>query len=93
MDDLKFIEECKKLSLPLDTIRKKLELKKCHGLDEEVIEQQVDYVYSQIKQLNTELNDLAAALQQLNTVQKEKFSEKLASESLGLLQSLNLLTK
>lgn len=93
IDDLKFIEDCKKLSLPLDTIRKKLEIKKGITLDEKLLLQRVDFVHHQIKQLNNELSDLIFAIEKLNQEEKESFYQKLISESTCLVNSLNLLTK
>lgn len=93
IDDLKFIEDCKKLSLPLDTIREKLEIKKGTTLDEKLLLQRVDFVHHQLKQLNNELSDLIFAIEKLNQEEKEAFYQKLISESTCLVNSLNLITK
>ncbi|GIN86550.1 transcriptional regulator [Heyndrickxia sporothermodurans] len=92
LDDLKFIEDCKKLSLPLDTIRKKLEIKKGVSLDESIVLQRIDFIHHQIKQLNNELSDLISATQNLNREEKEAFYKKLLSESTCLLQSIKQLS-
>lgn len=93
LDDLKFIEDCKKLSLPLDTIRKKLEIKKGRTLDEKLLTQRLDFVYHQMKQLNSDLSDLISVLEKLSQEEKESFYKRLLSESTCLQQSINLLTK
>lgn len=92
LDDLKFIEDCKKLSLPLDTIRKKLEIKKGVKLDEKLVLQRVDFVQHQMKQLNNELSDLISVIEKLSQEEKEAFYKRLLSESTCLQQSINLLT-
>ncbi|MGE6257916.1 MerR family transcriptional regulator [Heyndrickxia sporothermodurans] len=92
LDDLKFIEDCKKLSLPLDTIRKKLEIKKGVTLDESIVLQRIDFIHHQMKQLNNELSDLISATRNLNREEKEAFYKKLLSESTCLLQSIKQLS-
>lgn len=93
LEDLKFIEKYKMLGVSLDTIRKKMEMKKCREMTESVVQQHIDTVSEHMKQLNMELSDLAPALQVLNTHQKEAIFKRLTLESVALMQSLHFLTK
>ncbi|WP_343797193.1 MerR family transcriptional regulator [Bacillus carboniphilus] len=91
--DLKFIEHCKKLHIPLDEIKKKLELKKSNELKECDVENHISAVSEHIKHLHNEINHLIPLLQKLDSKQKEAISEKLSTESVSLIQSLQLITR
>ncbi|MED1202957.1 MerR family DNA-binding transcriptional regulator [Heyndrickxia acidicola] len=90
--DLHFIEEGKRMHLPLETIRKRLELKKNILVNEEDFEQQVDHLAEQMSQLYIELSGITPVLQKLNPEQKEAITNKLAVTSTALMKSLDLLT-
>jgi MerR family transcriptional regulator, copper efflux regulator len=92
LTDLQFIEDGKRMHLPLETIRKRLELKKSIQINEEDFEQQVDHLAEQMKQLYIELSGITPVLQKLNPEQKEAVSNKLSVKSSALMQSLDLLT-
>lgn len=62
-------------------------------MNEWVVQEHVDSVNQQMKQLYIELSDLVPALQILNTQQKEAVFKKLSIESIPLMQSLHFLIK
>lgn len=93
LEDLKFIERYKKLGVSLETIRRKMEMKNCHEMNESMVEHHIETVSEHMKQLNMELSDLAPVLEVLNTKQKEDIFKRLTLESVALLQSLHFLTK
>lgn len=93
LEDLKFIERYKKLGVSLETIRRKMEIKKCHIMNESIVEQHIETVSEHMKQLNMELSDLVTVFGVLNTQQKEDIFKKLTLESIALMQSLHFLTK
>ncbi len=80
------------MHLPLETIRKRLELKKNILVNEEDFEQQVDHLAEQMSQLYIELSGITPVLQKLNPEQKEAITNKLAVTSTALMKSLDLLT-
>lgn len=92
LEDLKFIEECKRLHYPLDEIKRKLEMKKAKQIRESEVEEQVSAVAQQMKQLSSDLSVLLPLMKSLNTQQKEKLAGKLTLQGAALLESLLHLT-
>ncbi|PLR77548.1 MerR family transcriptional regulator [Bacillus sp. V3-13] len=92
LNDLKFIEECKKMHLPLEEIKRKLEIKKSKDIRESEVEKHIDDVTSQMKQLHNELSTILPLIEKLEGQQKKKLSNKLSTESTALMQSLLILT-
>ena len=92
VEDLKFIEHCKSLHIPLDEIKKKLELQKSTSINDNDVEDQVSSVTEHMKYLHDEINNLLSILQKMDSKRKEAISEKLSPESLPLIQSLRLIS-
>jgi MerR family copper efflux transcriptional regulator len=88
LNDLKFIEECKHLHYPLDEIRRKLEMKKTKKFRESQVEEHVEAVNQQIKQLQGDLFDLLPLLEHLDVQQKEKVLKNLSLLKSVLTKSL-----
>ncbi|WP_342780642.1 MerR family transcriptional regulator [Bacillus rubiinfantis] len=82
LDDLKFIEECKNLHFPLDEIKRKLEMRKTKDLRASEVEKHVSSLTQQMKQLQSDLADLFAIMENLDEQQKEKLIN-----NFGLLRS------
>ncbi|KYC88561.1 MAG: MerR family transcriptional regulator [Weizmannia coagulans] len=89
VNELQFIEECKKMHLPLKAIRAKLECRRNGILNAHALIQQLNLFSEQLKQLNTELKDITPNLEKLPEAQKETLRNQLSGDSLALVQSLS----
>lgn len=85
IDDLKFIEECKKLHFPLDEIKRKLEMKQMCHVKEEELNLHVQSVIKQMKQLRKDLQMLIPVFSKLD---RDKQCKILNAESSLLIDSL-----
>lgn len=92
LEDLKFIEECKNLHIPLEEIKRKLEIKKLKEVHEGELKKHIQSVTQQMKQLQTDLNVLIPLFENLESSQVESYSKLLNTESEVLLKSLSELT-
>ncbi|MBU8732655.1 MULTISPECIES: MerR family transcriptional regulator [Cytobacillus] len=92
LSDLRFIEECKLLHLPLEEIKRKLEMKTKREIQTGEVEKHINAVTLQIKQLHQEIAVLMPLINTLDDEQKHGFSKKLTTESTALLRSLSDLT-
>ncbi|WP_113883488.1 MULTISPECIES: MerR family transcriptional regulator [Cytobacillus] len=92
LSDLRFIEECKLLHLPLEEIKRKLEMKTKREIQTGEVEKHINAVTLQIKQLHQEIAVLMPLINTLDDEQKDGFSKKLTIESTALLRSLSDLT-
>lgn len=92
IDDLYFIDQCKTLHLPLEEIKRKLQLKKAAEMRGNEVEDQIRAITEQMKLLRDELTELLPFIQKLNTQTNETVTKNLASESSSLLQSLLRIT-
>jgi MerR family transcriptional regulator, copper efflux regulator len=90
--DLKFIEECKKIHLPLEEIKRKLDSTKSKVTESSEVEKHIDEVTKQIQQLRNEISAILPLIQQLEEQQKNNLSKKLTKESSALMKSLLSLT-
>ncbi|WP_075981560.1 MerR family transcriptional regulator [Bacillus massilinigeriensis] len=86
--DLSFISECKKMHIPLDEIKRKLEMKKSSNLHNGEMEKQINAVTQQMKQLENDISYLVPLLEKLDDEQKKCLSQKLSSEGAALIKSL-----
>lgn len=92
LTDLKFIEECKKIHLPLEEIKRKLDMNKPNVLERSEVEKHIGEVTKHIQLLRTEITAILPLIQQLEEQQKNDLSKKLTIESSALMQSLLSLT-
>ncbi|HWO76768.1 MAG TPA: MerR family transcriptional regulator [Bacillus sp. (in: firmicutes)] len=92
VEDLKFIEHCKSLHIPLEEIKKKLELQKSTTINDYDVEDQISSVSEHMKYLQDEINNLLSILQKMDSKRKEAVSEKLSPESVSLMKSLRLIS-
>lgn len=92
MSDLRFIEECKILHLPLEEIKRKLEMKTKREIQTGEVEKHINAVTLQMKQLQQEIAVLMPLINTMNEEQKDGFSRKLTAESTALLRFLSGLT-
>jgi DNA-binding transcriptional MerR regulator len=86
---LKFIEECKLLHLPLEEIRRKLEIKKSGEIQNIEVTKHINLLTQQMKQLRKDISDLLPLMGCLDEQQKHNFSEKMSVESTALIKSLS----
>lgn len=80
------------MHLPLEEIKRKLEIKKSKDIRESEVEKHIDGVTSQMKQLHNELSTILPLIEKLEGQQKKELSNKLSIESTALMQSLLILT-
>ncbi|QED47095.1 MerR family transcriptional regulator [Cytobacillus dafuensis] len=90
--DLRFIEECKNMHIPLDEIKRKLELKSNTIMHTRDVERQIAAVTQQIKQLHNEITVLLPLINCLDEEQIGDLSKKLNTEGTTLIKSLVSLT-
>lgn len=90
LEDLKFIENCKKLHMPLDEIRKKIELVKSRHVEEEMLDQ-AKVIAKHLEHLNQELSGFMPVVEKLDDDQKRLLSTQLSNQSMSLIQSLLVL--
>ncbi|NRD78326.1 MerR family transcriptional regulator [Bacillus sp. BRMEA1] len=88
LNDLKFIEECKSLHIPLDEIRRKLEMRKAQNIQASEVDKHVCALTQQMKQLYVDLFDLIPILEKLDEEQKEMLTSNLSLLRTALVKSL-----
>ena len=89
LDDLKRIEEYKKIHLPLHEIKGKLEFKNHTKLQNREVEKQLKRLANQMKQLKNDLSMLLPIIQQYK---QDPMSKKLNEEGTALIESLLRIT-
>lgn len=92
LSDLRFIEECKNMHIPLDEIKRKLELRSNTNMPSGDVEKQIDAVTKQIRQLHNEIAALLPLINRLDDEHKYDLSKKLNTEGSTLIKSLVSLT-
>lgn len=92
LSDLRFIEECKNMHIPLDKIKRKLELRSNTNMPSDDVEKQIDAVTKQIRQLHNEIAVLLPIINRLDDEHKCDLSKKLNTEGSTLIKSLVSLT-
>lgn len=92
LEDLKFIEECKNLHIPLEEIKRKIEIKQREEVQEGELKKHILSVTQQMKQLQNDLNVLIPLIENLDENQADSFSKLLNSEGKVLIRSLSGLT-
>ena len=90
--DLKFIEECKKIHLPLEEIKRKIGMNKSKELENSEVEKQICEVTKHIHQLCNELSVILPLIERLDEQEKLALSKRLTTESSVLMKSLLSLT-
>lgn len=80
------------MHIPLEEIKRKLEIKKSQQLQEGEVEEHIYVVAQHMKQLYNELNLLLPIIDQLNEQQKQNYFSKLTTEGSALMHSLHMLT-
>ncbi|MCM2533780.1 MerR family transcriptional regulator [Neobacillus pocheonensis] len=92
LKDLKYIEECKSLHYPLDEIRRKLDMRKAKKILDSEVENHVQAVTQQMKQLQNELSALEPLLAKIDLLQKEMLASNFNKHRNALVKSLLNLT-
>lgn len=92
LEDLKFIEECKKLHIPLEEIKSKLEIKKLEDIEDEELRKHIESVTQQMKQLQMDISILLPLIENLNEGKAKDYSNILNTEGNDLIKSLSVLT-
>lgn len=80
------------MHFPLDEIKRKLEIKKNKMIRDSEVEEQINAVAQQMKQLHNEINVLLPLIENMNEDQRKVFSNNLNSEGSALMKSLLNLT-
>lgn len=80
------------MHIPLDEIKRKLEMRTNREIRTVEVEMQIDAVTLQMKQLQNEISVLMPLIKNLDEKNKNGFSKKLSLEGSALLQSLVSLT-
>jgi MerR family transcriptional regulator, copper efflux regulator len=80
------------MHIPLDEIKRKLELKSKTDMHTGDVEKQIDLVTKQIKQLHNEITVLLPLINHLDKEQISDLSRKLNTEGSTLIKSLVSLT-
>lgn len=88
LNDLRFIEECKKLHFPLDEIKRKLEMKKAKKIRHSEVEVQVEELTQQMKHLVADLSILLPIIETLDEDSKDKYLNELNVHGTALMKSL-----
>jgi len=88
LDDLKFIEECKRLHYSLDEIKRKLEMRKAKMIHASEVDEHITLISQQMKQLHSDLFDLIPILDNLDEQQKEQLTNNLSLLRSTLMKSL-----
>lgn len=91
--DLQFIEECKQLHLPLDEIKRKLEMKKLEEVIDIEVEKHIEAVTQQMKHLQSDLDLLIPLIDHLDEGKAKVFSNLISTEGQFLLKSLSCFTR
>lgn len=89
LEDLKFIEQCKNLHIPLDEIKRKLEMKKQDEVQEGEIKKHIQAITQQMKQLQNDLDVLVPLFENLDDRQAERLANLLNTEGKMLIRSLS----
>jgi len=88
LEDLKFIENCKQLHIPLDEIKQKLLLRKTTHIEKDELQKQTEQIAKRVEQLNKELCGILPIFNQLDEAEKRTISTHLSDEGKRLIQSL-----
>lgn len=80
------------MHIPLDEIKRKLDLKSKTNMQTGEVKNQIDAVSKQIRQLRNEISVLLPLMNRLDEEQKDDLSKKLNSEGSSLIKSLMSLT-
>jgi MerR family transcriptional regulator, copper efflux regulator len=89
LEDLKTIEEYKKVHLPLHEIKRKLELKNHTKFKNRELENQLQILATQMEQLNY---DLSMLLPIIHHYKHDSMSKKINEEGTALIESLERMT-
>lgn len=89
LEDLKFIEACKKQHLSLQEIKKEL-LRKKQMTKPDIFHQAHD-IADQIQKLQQNIEELLPLIEDLNEQERKHITKKLSPESVTLIQSLLML--
>ncbi|WP_141433087.1 MerR family transcriptional regulator [Bacillus sp. 03113] len=91
LDDLRVIEDYKRMHLPLEEIKRKLEWKSINPVEKEVMDAQIESITQLMKQLHHELDVLSPFLNRLGEDHQLELSKKLSCEGSILIQLLERL--
>nr|WP_281243043.1 MerR family transcriptional regulator [Gracilibacillus ureilyticus] len=90
IEDLKFIEKCKQMHLPLEQIKQKIELMKANKLDIDNISKQTEQITSQMNVLRDELVEIYDWMEKIDQDEKAEMKKRLHSHSIDLIKTLVL---
>jgi MerR family copper efflux transcriptional regulator len=88
IEDIKFIEQCKKMHMTLNEIKQRYDIRKSSKLDEEVILNQIEHVKNEVDYLQTELKEIYDVLEKLNDKERKSIVNKLSPQMLALFPAL-----
>ncbi|AYA74960.1 MerR family transcriptional regulator [Bacillus sp. Y1] len=88
LEALHFIEECKEMHIPLEEIKRKLEMKKQKDVKQGEMERHIHSIGQQMKQLQHDISVLIPLIENLDGQQTKVLSEELTMESEWLMKFL-----
>jgi MerR family transcriptional regulator, copper efflux regulator len=88
LENLHFIEECKGLHIPLEEIKRKLEMKKKKDVKQVEMEKHIYSIGQQMKQLQHDISVLIPLIENLDGQQSKVLSDELSMESEWLMKFL-----
>lgn len=91
VDDLVFIDECKKMNMPLEEIKQRLTMAKAEKADSDALTHHAEYISRIMQHLQTELKELCSSAEKLDKKEQEKIIHSLIPKAAGLNEKLTLL--
>lgn len=94
IDDIRFIEDCKKLNMSLQAIKERLELKRFNkksAENDEACLKHADLLATHMKQLEYEIKELKPIFEQLSQDSQLEITNRINPQSKALMQSILLL--
>lgn len=88
VEDLLFIDECKKLNMPLEEIKQRLAVMKASKADPDALINQVEYIKRIMQHLQTELQDVCKNIEALEENEQAKLINGLIPHTAQLEKKL-----
>lgn len=92
LDDLEFIEECKKINMPLEEIGQRLAVRKTEKVKPAMIAEQAGYIKAVMIHLDKELEEMCANIEMVGEKDCAEMINNLAPQARELYEKLSFLT-
>ncbi|WLR51686.1 MerR family transcriptional regulator [Bacillus tianshenii] len=90
IEDIKFIEQCKKMHMTLEEIKQRKCVLQSSEFDEAVVLQHIEHMKDEMGHLETELKEMYRMIKNLDESERKVILNHLSPQMLGLVQSLAL---